>query len=353
MIGRNILEEQGCVLLKQVLAQDEIKQARDSFQNDGKRKMVNYPMMSKFIDEIMMKRVDKELGWNSTYVKFRGSDNNNSSDASTFHRDLISHTESNISPCFTCLAYLDKTTMEIIPSSHQIVTIALPDSKELYQKKVPLKMEPGDLLVFYSTLLHRGIFTEQLANRRLIQVFEVFPNKELYDRYANQILHIPTDNTERAKDLSKMMIAISKSKVLVSMANALGYMNASTGYGRHIEPMKKLGLTEFKWVSSEAKQPRIQDWNDPEDYSDFGGGRRPSGLPVAGWQEGNQYAVVQPTYTLQDQQMKDMLYEMQYTRTMLGYVIVFILLLIILYFLYKFLKRQQYTLININNMVPF
>jgi hypothetical protein len=37
----------------------------------------------------MLGVIDRELGWKSDYVKFRVSDNNNSADASTFHRDII------------------------------------------------------------------------------------------------------------------------------------------------------------------------------------------------------------------------------------------------------------------------
>lgn len=331
------LEQDGYFLLKARLPEVEIKQGRDAFFKQGAENMVNYPQMYKFINECMLQRIGKELKWDPIYVKFRASDNNNSSDASTFHRDLISHDQSLVSPCFTCLSYLDRTVMQIIPGSHKIVTIGSPDSKELYQKKIELTIEPGDLLIFYSTLLHRGIFTENLPNRRLVQVFEVFPNKDSYQQHAHKILHIPADKTKRSHDLSKLMIAISKSKFLVGVANALGYINASTGYGKEHEPLKKLGLQQFKWVSSEAKQPRIVDWNDPKDYDDFGSGKRPTG-----WQESNQYAVVQPTYTLEDQQMKDLLYEAQYTRTMVGYVIVFILILIILYLFYKFvIKKEQ------------
>src|SRR5438094_668015 len=106
------LNTNGYILFKNVL---NVKPAYLCF---NKEKKIDYVNMSKYIRDEMLNKVDKLLGWKSDYIKFRVSDNNNSSDASTFHRDTIPQ-KNIIRPCFTCLAYLNPTIMEVIPKSHK------------------------------------------------------------------------------------------------------------------------------------------------------------------------------------------------------------------------------------------
>jgi len=327
------LPEKGYVLLRNTLTPQQIEIARNCFQE----RKLHYHDMANFIEQHMLPQVNKQLAWQSIYVKFRASDNNNSTDASTFHRDLITHdTQPLDSPCYTCLAYLDPTVMELIPGSHKFNTLNLSQAAELYKFKQQVNIKPGDLLVFASTLLHRGIFTEKLPHRRLLQVFETYPNKEIYHKYAQQVQHIPASNPKASHDMAKLMKLISKSKILVGITNVFGYLNASEGYGTELSPLQKLQLSQFKYVSSEAKQPRITDWLDTSEDKDFGAGER-----YSPYQNNNMYAVMQPTYDLQDQDMKDELYNIQYTNSFLKYALLFIILCIVIYLLCKYSKNYN------------
>lgn len=69
-------------------------------------------------------------------------------------------------------------------------------------------------MIFYSCLLHRGIFTENKKHRRLIQVFDICKTPEEFDYYLNRSYHVPGD-----EKFSDFMIELSKNKFLVSIPN--------------------------------------------------------------------------------------------------------------------------------------
>jgi len=60
---------------------------------------------------------------NLDYLKYRVSNNNKSSDAGSFHRDL--HSYAGVPEIYTCLTYLDESIMEIIVGSHKKVSIPI------------------------------------------------------------------------------------------------------------------------------------------------------------------------------------------------------------------------------------
>jgi hypothetical protein len=87
---------------------------------------MNYTKMESFIKSDLLDIVNKNLNWDIIYTKFRVSNNNNSVDASAFHRDIFAINNKALNkkvPIFTILTYLDKTTMEIIPKSHKYISM--------------------------------------------------------------------------------------------------------------------------------------------------------------------------------------------------------------------------------------
>jgi len=213
------LEKNGYLLFRNAT---DIGNVYSSFSNDGK---LDYDSIKKYIENVMLDTVDKNLNWKSDYIKFRVSDNNNSSDASTFHRDIIAQ-KNEILPSFTVLSYLDSTIMEIISESHKDLFISYTDLMKTYKKKKQIYMNPGDILIFYSTLLHRGIFTENTKSRKLIQVFEVFPSQNLLLQHKDKFVHVEGEET-----YSGFMQFISKYSLPIYFINFIGYINAATGYG--------------------------------------------------------------------------------------------------------------------------
>lgn len=123
---------------------------------------VNYLSMERFINENMINRVNEALNENLVCVKYRVSNNNNSSDASSFHRDLqIQNKENSLVDIYTCLSYLDPAIMEVIPKSHSNPIMDYTKIVPHYLNKLQLKLNPGDILMFHASLIHKGIFLYQ------------------------------------------------------------------------------------------------------------------------------------------------------------------------------------------------
>jgi hypothetical protein len=314
------LASKGYLVLKQVLTHDQLEDAKGAIYLNEK---VNYSKMIKFINSAMMKRINDELGFDAIYTKFRVSNNNNSTDASTFHRDIICHEPNKkVYPIYTCLSYLDSTVMEVIPGTHLHPVMSYVESVVKYPSRVRLNLNPGDLLIFYSTLLHRGIFTEKLNNRRLIQVFEVYPNYEDKEKYADKILHLPADAKDEKTNaiVGNLMIGISKLKPLIEVTNMLGYFNASTGYGYHSKPLDKYNLlNHFTYASSEAKQKRIGQHDEDDNNS---------------WQDINLYAINNgpngPSIHDIPSVHKNDLFHIQYTRQIFMYILLIVICIVLL-----------------------
>lgn len=246
------LERDGYIHLQNALSPDEIEFARRCFVGEN----LNYTNMHRFIHDSMFGKLRQSLNWNPKSVKYRASNNNNSADASMIHRDLnCQAAELKIIPCFTVLSYLDTTTVELIPGTHKKLAMSLGEAISKFGNGKMITINPGDLLIFYSTLLHRGIFTEKLENRRLIQVFDTFPTPELYNQYAKEILHARGD-----EDTSDMMIRLSKIKPIIMPLIFMGYTNAATGYGwsKNNNILQQCKLSDrFTHISSEGSRGRV------------------------------------------------------------------------------------------------
>lgn len=309
-----MLETDGFLLLRNVLTTQEIQEGITCITDDGK--YVDYARLVSFIRQRMFGALRGNLqDWQDKpldFVKFRVSDNNNSADASGFHRDLIYQGSSNTGnftpPFFTCLTYFDQTTLEIIPKSHNVPSYKLVELPRLYSSKIAISINPGDLLVFYSSLLHRGIFTEKLPHRRLIQVFEVFNDHNVLSTIVPRILHVPGDET-----YSNMIIKASRNKgLLIDTYNICMYINAATGYGVKYNTLKHCGLSEYTFFSSEGLRGRIS-------------------IVPGTWQEINKYILNTdlPLYDIPSQCYKLYNYNV-FKRTCINIMIGFIALLVIL-----------------------
>lgn len=225
-----MLHDIGYSHLKNILTPTELEFGQICIKD----KLVDYNTMKLFISNIFLKKISKELSLSSplNYVKFRVSDGNNSSDAAAFHRDIFPCTkekdtkQGGFSP-LTCLVYFDKTVMELIPKSHLNPFYDYTQLPKLFfSKSQRVTLEPGDILIFYSTLLHRGIFYKQdaAAHRRLLQVFECFPAGE-FDPIKS-IISIPG-----VEKYSEIMINLNRHTIPSTILNIAGFINSATGQG--------------------------------------------------------------------------------------------------------------------------
>jgi len=113
----NNINNDGYLLLKNILTQKQLGNGLKS-DNNG---TVCYKSMRQFIDTDFIPTISSNVDFLPTpkYVKFRYSNNNNSTDASTFHSDVYNNTINETIPIYTCLCYFDKTQLEVIPGSHK------------------------------------------------------------------------------------------------------------------------------------------------------------------------------------------------------------------------------------------
>lgn len=253
------LTSKGYVLFRNVLSDKDIASGLSCI--DGS--VMDYVLMDRFIKTTLLKIPRDLLGWDTsanvdvsstdtftskqdtsttadvdtskeskkikdfnTYTKYRFSNNNNN-DAVAFHRDVIpcSHLKKEM-PIYTVLTYFDTSTMELIPGSHLDTCIGYIDTMKNLNRIVSLQINPKDVLVFNSLLLHRGVFDSKQTSRRLLQVFECYPDVQTRDLYSLRILHVPGT----VKNFS-IMDSIKRMVVVGDLVNLVGYINASTGYG--------------------------------------------------------------------------------------------------------------------------
>lgn len=176
--------------------------------------------MKKFIDYNFLPVISKniKLFISPKYSKFRLSNNNNSTDASTFHGDVYNFTDDKLMSIYTCLCYFDNSQLEIIPGSHLNSDMTC---KNKFQSKKILNIEKGDILVFHSNLHHRGINFQKQKNRRLLQVFDVFPNNKIYDELSKKLIILETSNSLLMQKVNSFLKYISGSKLI----NHINYMH--------------------------------------------------------------------------------------------------------------------------------
>jgi len=234
---------------------DAILDAQECFSEDGSQ--IRYKPLLSFIQETMIPRLCSEMNWSTCiWSKLRISDNNNSTDASAFHRDLISYDDNERkAPIYTCLCYLDEGTMEFIHDSYQEYETSN-FLTSWNQKKQQIHFSPGDIVVFRSSTLHRGVFRNKgQKHRRLIQLFECFGSQPDFQLYFPKILFVParSNHGQQIKSLT------SSQTLFFPMVNFIAYMNALSGYNqKHVKNWLCVYYPDCSFISSDAEQ---QQWD--------------------------------------------------------------------------------------------
>jgi len=189
-----ILEANGYILIRGILSQSQLNDGLACIKEDehGNQMLSYVELKNNFIDKHFIANVNQQLQWNAIYNKFRFSDKSNSRDAATFHADVYNFTEQTM-PIYTGLAYFDTAILEIIPGSHKRTDNM--STAYLYDKRVKIQIEPGDMLIFNSNMYHRGVFYKTGTHaRKLLQIFDIYSDMEMYFEYRPQYLTVLTNN---------------------------------------------------------------------------------------------------------------------------------------------------------------
>ena len=236
-----MLHDKGYIVLRNAVPPEIYKVAQDNIrQND-----VNYDIIGNYVDRYIS-IINAKTGMDLKCSKYRASNNNNSVDAGHLHVDVKKVAPEVMKekiPVFTCLSYLDKTIMELVPFTHLDGDMTLVKSMQHFRNRIQIELNPGDLLVIYSTLLHRGIFYKNSKNRRLIQGFGCI-NRDQYKMYNDKIVHVGCD-TNCNNTIEKASVFINKYAMGSVVPNIASYFNASMGHG-------------FKWGYMDRKFPMAE-----------------------------------------------------------------------------------------------
>jgi hypothetical protein len=201
------LHKNGYVILKNRINNYEVNEI------DNK---INYSDLKHFIDNDFLPQIKSAIPEFSDpqYVKFRYSNNNNSIDASVFHQDDYNYTDLSMIPVYTALCYFDKAELELIPGSHIKNNLSL---IEIYQHKKIIHLEKGDIVVFHSNLYHKGVNFSKGKNRRVLQVFTIYPNKEVYRELNQQFKVVNTSDNKITK--TNLMYYVSQNETALEILN--------------------------------------------------------------------------------------------------------------------------------------
>jgi len=305
--------KQGYIVYRNALSPDQVNLGLSAINTSTDT--VNYSRIHQYIEQAMIPFLKTQLGWNPRYVKYRISNNNNSTDASMFHRDVICYDPRKLTyPIFTFLSYMDPTVMQVFPHSHDKHTMnTLQALKARYYEREQIALKPGDLLLFRSTLLHRGIFTQSDSpNRRLLQIFDVYPTEELYNMYAPRVLQI---KTVPSPFYSKFMIKISKVKLGIEVLDLFSSLNAASGYGYGSRPLSKTGMEKLGFTYTSVTHKSLPEDAEPNS-----------------WHPNNLYVVCQPAVFAPEESAAK-LHFIQYSQGVLFYAIQIVFIIVIIFML--------------------
>jgi hypothetical protein len=197
-------------LFRSCLTQDQIRVLETSIVAPDQ---VNYIQVQTFIDSIVLPFVAQQLKWDAApiYNKFRFSNGNNSIDALAFHRDTYNYTKDGvIVPLYTVIVYINPTVMEVIPDTNFHNEYRLSDISSLRSKITRLEIPHGSILVFPATLLHRGVFHLNKKDRKVLQIFDVYPTRDIYDKFYDKLLLAKFPQTK----MGYFSYIIGKSRIL-------------------------------------------------------------------------------------------------------------------------------------------
>lgn len=309
---RNDLDEKGYILLENILDSDRV----DSTKNAISKENVNIDILD--FTKYMIKKISDTLETPIDFHKYRLSNNSNFVDASGFHRDV--QCLKDWKPIMTCLTYLDDTDMEVIEGSHKSKNLSYKKAYDLLtNNRKTVHIKSGNVLVFYATLLHRGVFNDLTKNRRLLQVFDCFEKGKEYDP---EMVSILGDNS--TNQLSFYLNSHSLTQNILNMGSYFNFASGTTEE-EDIEFAAKIG---YSVLSSEGAVGR---W----EYVPYVGEPQPL----------NKY-VINPIrknvdYVLSSE-LRPLWYYKYYTRQAMTYgtLLVIILVLIILLIFYAVRKRK-------------
>jgi hypothetical protein len=225
----------GYIVYKKKLSKEEQKLALSCIDSESN---VDYNILKTFIDNYFLPKIPFS---NPVYVKARLSNNNNSIDASVLHSDVYNFTSEKEIPIYTALCYFDKAQLELIPGSHLKPRESF---IELNNKRIILDLDPGDIVLINAAIMHRGVNFTKEGDRRVLQVFEIFPTQEIYNENVGKLLTVDTSNSNT--NSKNLLYYVAQIKWLIEIVNFIGFYLSYNNlkyklFGMDLPPWQKKG----------------------------------------------------------------------------------------------------------------
>ena len=253
-INRQIHED-GFILVRQCIKRDTIRKFKDSV---GKTE-VNYRGMTPVLHD--MKTSLREIfGWEPVMTKYRVSNQENKIDASFLHNDLKNVSRTNVPiPCHTVLLYGDRGRMQIIPGSHHSTHESIIHAVRDLNNIITIDIEPGDLLVFNASIMHRGVFFNTEDNRRLLQIFEVYPNEETFNKFAPMVDTSYVNKSPILRTLQEVNKKTATHPIINELTNIIMYFNYRLGNQPQLNKVPDMYDPQFASNETKRRLENIED----------------------------------------------------------------------------------------------
>ena len=187
---------------------------------------VDYQTMKKYIDRQMLPAINNAVPVIPTpiYGKFRFSDNNNSTDAALHHGDIYNYTDQDLIPIYTCLIYFDDAEIEVVPGTHNLSTFKKTSTSQKWTQKTKIKFRPGDMLIFHANLHHRGVGYSPSGHRRILQVFNIFPNKDIHALHNPRLHTMQTSKSFWTESGGNALKVLATVPAMINIACIMSYV---------------------------------------------------------------------------------------------------------------------------------
>jgi len=210
-----LLKEKGYVKLSNAISDKELETGRNCFDNNK----VNYVGLDEFIKDICIPKINSIIKWDIQFIQYRALNNNN---LPLFNTDVLSTIPINkfTNDIFTLIIYLDKNQIEGVPGSQNVIKYTACEANKLRYEK--LEMNPGDCLLFNSSILNKTI-----NKGRLIQISNVFENKKKMGNIISLLVPINGRSNESVANLFHYL----RNSPFSNLVSYFEFLNASKGYG--------------------------------------------------------------------------------------------------------------------------
>ena len=221
---------------------------------------VNYTYAEPMVVELLQ-RAGQQLTWDKPYLtKYRistgcSADSSNSTDAASLHRDRWECYEGETDAIFTLIVYFNKAQLQLVPGSHLERCVgSFRAISMMASDRDVIEVNPGDAVLFQSSMLHGGQFNGLKEQRTILQCFDVFPDSDSAAKGLKCMRHVAA--TEDDVATSRAVARIMNMPMIKSVMGIQAFIiqAGGNGFASGHRLTEELSIRQY---SGEAWRPRL------------------------------------------------------------------------------------------------